>query len=148
MRYQARYDGWVRKVIVIPSPPQACWRAFTNPETLRAWIPNLSKATVLSKHPDGMPSEIRFELSTGRTYSLSYGYAGTDIAKIVRWAPLKDQGDAVRGFARFEPCEAGTQITYELEQGESRSERERLLAGADEVLDAFAHWMADRETTV
>lgn len=133
----------VRKVIVVPRKPQACWRAFTDPEALCAWVPNLRTATVISKHLDGMPSEIEFELSTGKSYALAYSYASTDIARIVRWEPSAEAGEAVRGFARFEPCDGGTRITYELEHGEARSEYERAVASADEVLDAFSEWMAD-----
>lgn len=108
-----------------------------------AWVPTLRRATVLSKHHDGMPHEIEFELTTGRRYTLVYSYAATDIAKIVRWEPATDAGDAVRGFARFEPADGGTQITYELEDGASRTDLERALASADEVLDAFIEWMTD-----
>lgn len=135
----------VRKIIVVHKKPQACWLGFTDPDTLCAWVPTLRSATVLSKQADGMPHEIEFELTTGRRYTLAYTYAATDIAKIVRWEPTSDTGDAVRGFARFEPAEHGaTQITYELEEGASRTDLERALASADEVLDAFAEWMTDR----
>lgn len=92
-----------------------------------------------------MPAEIQFEFARSRSYSLAYSYAATGIAKIVRWEPRSNEGDAVRGFARFELCEGGTQITYELEHGDSRTERERYLGSAEELLDAFAHWIAERE---
>jgi hypothetical protein len=134
----------VRKVIVIPRKPQACWRGFTDPATLCTWVPNLRAATVVSTHRDGLPAEIEFELATGSRYTLGYSYAATDIARIVRWEPRQGADVAVRGFARFEPADGGTKVTYELEEGESRSDYERAVASSDEVLDAFSWWMVDK----
>ena len=134
----------VRKVIVIPRKPQACWRGFTDPETLCTWVPNLRAATVIAIR-EGMPAEIEFELATGTRYTLAYSYASTDVAKIVRWEPRDGADVAVRGFARFEPSDDGTKITYELEEGPSRSDYERAVASSDEVLDAFQWWMADKQ---
>ena len=134
----------VRKTIVIPRKPLVCWRGFTDPETLCAWVPGLRSATVLEKQADGLPSLVEFELATGRRYTLSYSYPATDVAKICRWTPIMGAEDAVRGFARFEPSEdGGTRLTYELEHGPSRSDLERAVASADEVLDAFTWWIEE-----
>lgn len=123
--------------------PQACWRGFTDVDTLCAWVPGLRTARLLARDRNGMPSEVEFEFSESRRYVLAYTYEWSGIARIVRWEPRTAATDAVRGSARFEPCDEGTKLTYELVHGEGRSELERYLASADELVDAFARWMAE-----
>ena len=128
--------------IVIRRHPQACWLAFTQVETLCAWVPGLRAARLIAKAPNAMPSEIEFEFAAHR-YTLSYAYEGTETAKIVRWHPKSNHGDAVRGWARFEPYDGGTRIEYELIPGPARSKLERHLDNPEELLGAFARWMTE-----
>jgi len=133
------------KTIVIARRPQACWRAFVEVETLCAWVPGLRKVQQITRAPDGMPAEVLFEFAESRQYTLAYSYEATDTAKIVRWEPRTGARDAVRGWARFEAHDEGTLVTYELEHGESRSDREKDLGSADELLEAFGRWMAESQ---
>ena len=133
------------KTIVIARRPQTCWRAFVEVESLVAWVPGLRKVELIARAPDGMPSEVRYEFAESRTYTLAYTYESTDIAKIVKWEPKTGARDAVRGWARFEPHDEGTLVTYELEHGEARTEKEKFLANADEMLDSFARWMSESQ---
>ncbi len=129
--------------IVIPRKPRACWLAFTQVETLCAWVPGLRSARIVSRTPDAMPSEIEFEFSESRAYTLAYTYDGTDTARIVRWYPRSNPTDAVRGWARFEACDGGTRLEYELIPGAARTDLERHLDNTDELLEAFARWMTE-----
>ncbi len=97
---------------------------------------------MISRAPNGMPSEIEFEFFT-RSYSLAYAYEGTEIAKIVRWHPRSSPRDGVYGWARFEPHDEGTLLVYELVHGADRTELERYLDNPDELVDAFARWMTE-----
>jgi uncharacterized protein YndB with AHSA1/START domain len=128
---------------VIARRPQACWRAFTDVETLCAWVPGLRRARLVTRDRNGMPTEVEFAFAESRIYTLVYTYEATDVAKIVTWRPRIGARDAVSGCARFEACDGGTLVTYELDHGEARSEIERYLGSADELLDAFARWMAE-----
>lgn len=81
---------------------------------------------------DGLASEILFEFGPSRTYSLIYTY---DVARReVRWEARAGKRDAVAGFARFEAAEAGTGVTYGLDDVSE--------AEVQAVLDAFVQWMA------
>jgi hypothetical protein len=133
------------KSVVIARRPQVCWRAFVEVETLCAWVPGLRKVQLITRAADGMPSEVRYEFSESRTYTLVYTYEADDISKVVRWEPKSGARDAVRGWARFEPHDGGTLMTYELEHGASRTEKEKFLDNVDEMLDAFARWMAESQ---
>lgn len=133
--------------VVIARRPNACWRAFTAVETLCAWVPGLRRAQLVTKDHNGMPTEVQFEFAESRTYTLVYSYESTDTARIVRWTPRLGARDAVAGMAKFEPSgeppEVATLMTYELEHGAARSQRERFLASDEELLAAFARWMAE-----
>ena len=133
---------------VIARRPQACWRAFTEVDTLVAWVPGLRRAKLVTRDRNGMPAEVEFEFAESRMYTLVYTYESTDIAKIVKWEPRLGARAAVAGHARFEPCDGGTLVTYELVHGEARSEVERYLASAEELLDSFARWMSESQERV
>src|SRR5688572_29974380 len=132
------------KTVVIARRPQAVWRAFTAVETLCAWVPGLRTAKEISRDRNAMPTEAQFEFSESGTYTLVYTYEETDVAKIVKWAPRVGARDAVSGMARFEAAEGGgTRMTYELEHGAARSDKERFISSDDEAIEAFARWMAE-----
>lgn len=117
---------------VVPREPAACWRAFTDAAAFAAWIPGLRRARVIQVGSHGLPAEILFEFGASRTYSLVYTY---DLERReVRWEARANKRDAVAGFARFEPAEQGTHVTYGL-----------ASSGGDDVnavLAAFVQWMA------
>jgi hypothetical protein len=124
----------------IARSPEACWRVFTNAALLPAWVPGLRRARVIATDADGLPREIQFEFAASLIYSLVYSY--DTVAREIRWEPRAGKRDAVRGFARFEPVESGTRLTYGLEPGDERNptDRTRDLPG---LIDAFARWMLD-----
>jgi len=126
--------------VVVARDPRACWRAFTDPSTLHAWVPGLRKARVIATDANGLPSEILFELGSSLTYSLAYSY---DLAKLeVAWQPRAGKRDAVAGAARFEAAEnGGTKIVYSLKQGDGRSEAQRALGASDPLLAAFVRFV-------
>ena len=124
---------------LIPRPPAACWRHFTDAALLAAWVPGLRRVRVVATMPDGLPLEVAFEFAASRTYSLVYTY---DVdARVVTWSPRMGQRDAVRGSARFDAEDGGTRVTYTLESSSARAPAERHDDDPVVLLDAFAQWM-------
>lgn len=105
------------------------------------WVPGLREARTLESDRDGRALEVDFEYAGGLTYALRYTY---DLASFtVRWAPCDEDGKrgGVRGFARFEDHEDGTQFTYALEHDEGRKAAERALDDPGRLVEAFTRWM-------
>ena len=125
---------------LLPHSLEACWRAFTDAKTLMAWVPGLRRSTVISTGPKGLAREIFFEFAESRTYTLVYTYDAA--AHEVRWEPQLGKRDAVSGFARFEPADGGTRMTYSLEHGDGRNAAERALDDLDALLAAFGQFVA------
>jgi hypothetical protein len=126
----------------IKRPPDACWRLLVDASLMTGWVPGLRRANVVAFDDAGLPREIHFEFSTSLTYSLVYTY---DVAAHeVRWEPRMGGRDAVRGFARLEPVDEGTRITYGLEPGSGRSEADRVLGDPEQLVAAFVGWMHRR----
>lgn len=124
---------------VVMRPVEACWRVFTDPSSMTAWVPGLREALVIEAREDGLPSEVQFEFAADLIYSLLYSY---DLgAHVVRWEPREGEHGAVRGFARFDPVEDGTQFTYALEHAPGRKAAERALDAPKTLLAAFTRWM-------
>jgi hypothetical protein len=126
---------------VVQRPLEACWKVFTDHATMPRWVPGLRTADLVEFDVTGLPHEIRFQYAAGLTYSLRYTY---DIERhVVRWEPAGDEGErgGVRGFARFEEVEGGTQFTYALEHDEGRKAAERALDDPRRLAEAFARWM-------
>lgn len=128
---------------VVPRDPEACWRAFTDPATLAAWVPGLRRARVIAMDDGGRPQEILFEFGSSSTYSLVYTY--DPAAREVAWQPRTGKHDAVAGFARFELVEGGTRIIYALKQGDGRSPAEKALGDLDTLIAAFVRFVADEK---
>lgn len=120
---------------VVSREPAACWRAFTDAATFGAWVPGLRRAQVIRTGVDGLPTEILFEFGASRTYTLVYTY--DHVAREVRWQPGSGRLDAVAGFARFEPLEDGTSVTYGLEHHDGGAEISEVHA----LVTAFSQWM-------
>ena len=120
---------------VVPREPAACWRAFTDATTFGAWVPGLRRAQVIRLGADGLPTEILFEFGASRTYTLVYTY--DHAAREVRWQPGTGKLDAVAGFARFEPLDGGTSLTYGLEHHDGSAEITEVQA----LVAAFGRWM-------
>ena len=114
---------------------------FTDFETLPRWVPGLRSAKLVTFDVEGLPQEVRFDYAAGLTYSLEYTY-DTD-AFVVRWEPIDLDGKrgGVRGFARFEEVEGGTQVTYALEHDTGRKAAERMLDDPRMLVEAFARRM-------
>jgi uncharacterized membrane protein len=112
-----------------------CWRVFTDVAQLTSWVPGLRSAEILTKER-GLPAEIHFEYGSF-AYTLVYNY---DPRREVRWQPKLGKSLGVSGFARFEPSDGGTRVTYGLESGASRTDPIDLEA----LLDAFSRRMVSR----
>lgn len=109
--------------------------------TLAAWVPGLRRARVITRDTQGLPLETLFEFGESLTYSLVYTYDAA--TREVKWQPRTGKYDAVAGFARFDPAEGGTKLTYGLEQGDGRSPAEKALGEVSILAHAFARWMSE-----
>lgn len=136
-----RYPPPVHSITAfVPRPRERCWQVFVDAAKLPLWVPGLKRAQVLALER-GLPSEIHFEFSSSRVYTLAYAY---DLAeREVRWQPKLGKRDGVTGSVKFEVSGEGTQLTYSLEHGEGRSPSERELGDLQKLVDAFVAWMHD-----
>lgn len=123
----------------ISQPVDACWRVFTDPNNLTAWVPGLRDAMVISTDEDGMPREVRFEFATTLVYSLLYSYDRP--AGLVHWEPREGDSGAVSGYASFLTADNGTLFTYALQHEDGRKAAERALDDPRTLLEAFTRWM-------
>ena len=125
----------------VARPREECWRVFTDFETLPRWVPGLRGAKLVTFDIEGLPQEVRFEYAAGLTYSLEYTYDTETF--VVRWEPIDEDGKrgGVRGFARFEEIDGGTQVTYALEHDTGRKAAERALDDPRTLVEAFARFM-------
>ena len=127
----------------VPRSRERCWQVFVDAAKLPLWVPGLRRAQVLAMER-GLPSEIHFEFSSSRVYTLVYSYDADK--REVRWQPKLGKRDGVTGSVRFEGSGDGTQVVYALEHGEGRSPSERELGDAQKLVDAFVTWMRDDRT--
>ncbi len=131
--------------VVVSRPLDACWRVFTDPGALTAWVPGLREALLIEAREDGLPREIQFEFGAELIYSLVYAY---DVdAHVVRWEPRPGEHGAVRGFARFEAEGDGTRVTYALEHETGRKAIDRAFDDPEQLVEAFARWMHEGPVT-
>ena len=86
-----------------------------------------------------MPLEVHYEFAESRAYTLVYSYDAD--RREVRWQPKLGRRDGVSGFARFDPCDGGTQLTYGLEHGEGRTAAERALGDLDKLVASLQAWL-------
>jgi uncharacterized membrane protein len=124
---------------VVARPLDACWRVFTDPTKMTAWVPGLRAVQVVAARPDGLPQEARFEYAADLSYALLYTY---DLdAHVVRWEPKEAARGGVRGFARFAGVDGGTELTYAIEHDGGRKAAERALDDPNLLVEAFARRM-------
>ena len=124
---------------VVSRSVEACWRVFTDPTKLTAWVPGLRDARVIELDDDGLSREVHFEFATTLAYSLVYSY---DVAaRMVTWDPRDGDKGGVRGFASFAETEGGTQFTYALEHDDARKAAERAIDDPRTLAEAFARLM-------
>lgn len=126
--------------VVVARPLEQCWRVFIDPTALPRWVPGLRSATLVELDFEGLPCRLRFLYAHGLEYTLEYTY---DVAQcVVRWEPVEEDGrEGVRGFARFEAVDGGTQLTYALEHDTGRKAAERALDNPAQLVEAFARFM-------
>jgi uncharacterized protein YndB with AHSA1/START domain len=127
--------------VVVARSIEDCWRVFTDGEVLPKWVPGLQRADLVEFDIEGLPHEIRFKYAAGLEYSLRYTYDSE--AFVLRWEPVgtDDKHGGVRGFARFDEVEGGTQLTYALEHDQGRKAAERALDNPQQLVEAFANFM-------
>lgn len=124
--------------VFVPRDPQACWRLFTDVSLLGAWVPGLRRAQVIAKER-GLPSEVHFEFATSLAYTLAYSY---DVEhREVRWSAKLGRRDGVAGFARFEPFDNGTKVTYALAHGDNRTPADRELGDVETLVRSLQQWL-------
>ena len=121
--------------VFVAADADECWHMFTDVAQLTSWVPGLRRVEILTKER-GMPAEVHFEYELA--YTLVYSYDRP--RREVRWQPKLAPSFGVSGFARFEPSDGGTRVTYGLESGASRTEPIDL----DALLDAFSRRMVSR----
>ncbi len=135
---------WKMQIVstVVGRSLDECWRVFTDPTQMTAWVPGLRAALVIETGDDELPREVQFEFATDLVYSLDYTY---DLAAhVVRWEPRAGETGAVRGFARFDAVDDGTEVTYALEHEAGRKAAERAIDNPRVLVDAFARLMHER----
>ena len=118
----------------VPRDANTCWRVFTDARHLTKWVPGLRRADILSK-TRGLAAEVHFEFASELAYTLVYSYDADK--REVSWQPQLGRAEGVTGFARFDPTDGGTQITYGLEHGEARSAAEQELGNLQALVAAF-----------
>lgn len=131
------YRGRVQIVTgFVSRDPASCWRVFSDAALLALWVPGLRRAQIIAKSR-GLPEEVHFEYASSLAYTLVYHY---DVERHeVRWEPKLGKRDGVSGFARFEPADGGTRMTYGLEPGPGRAPAEP--AELEALVAAFVAWM-------
>lgn len=116
--------------------PLTCYRAFIDVPALTAWVPGLRRAQTIAM-AQGQAGEVHFEYASSLTYTLVYTYDAEQ--REVRWQPKLGKRDGVSGFARFDAFDAGTRITYGIEDGPNRAPTDPQA-----MVDAFVGFVAKR----
>ena len=119
--------------------PSTLWEIFTDVALLAAWVPGLRRAEIIAK-THGLPGEVHFEYASSMTYTLTYTYDAA--LREVRWEPKLGKRDGVSGYARFDPFDSGTRITYGIEHGGNRPAAEREDQQA--LVEAFVAFATKR----
>jgi hypothetical protein len=122
----------------VPRDAETCWRVFIDIPKLTQWVPGLRHAEIITKER-GLPSEVHFQFAQSLAYTLVYSY---DRAKReIHWEPKLGRREGVSGWARFEPFEGGTRLTYALAHGDGRGAAEREIGDLQRLVDAYTTWL-------
>jgi hypothetical protein len=82
-----------------------------------SWVSDLKSVTILESDSDGRPLEVEFRAAAfGRstTYALRYDYGRAP--EQLSWSQTHgDITESLEGQYRFDPDDAGTKVTYDLE---------------------------------
>jgi len=103
--------------IVVHAPPEVVYSVVTDFLNYAAWVSDLKDVTILESDRDGRPLEVQFRAAAyGRstTYALRYDYSHAP--QELMWSQIRgDITESLEGQYRFDPDEAGTKVTYDLE---------------------------------
>jgi hypothetical protein len=124
---------------------ELCFAAFCDVERIPQWVERVVEASVRTTHPDGRPAEVEFVArrpdGDQARYTLAYAYDRKGLR--VSWRPREGEGDAVMGYASFDPADGGTCLmTYALQEGYAWDQENRdLQQVATELADTFAEFV-------
>jgi len=103
--------------IVVHAPPEVVYSVVTDFLHYATWVSDLKDVTILESDSDGRPLEVEFRAAAyGRstTYALRYDYSRAP--EQLNWSQIRgDITQSLEGQYRFDPDEAGTKLTYDLE---------------------------------
>jgi ribosome-associated toxin RatA of RatAB toxin-antitoxin module len=103
--------------IVVHAPPEVVYSVVTDFLNYSAWVSDLKDVTILETDSDGRGLEVEFRAAAfGRstTYALRYDYSRAPDQ--LTWSQTHgDITESLEGQYRFDPVEAGTNVTYDLE---------------------------------
>lgn len=103
--------------IVVHAPPEVVYSVVTDFLNYATWVSDLKDVTILESDSDGRPLEVEFRAAAfGRstTYALRYDYSRAP--EQLSWSQVRgDITESLEGQYRFDPDDAGTKVTYDLE---------------------------------
>lgn len=103
--------------IVVHAPPDVVYFVVTDFLNYASWVSDLKSVTILESDSDGRPLEVEFRAAAfGRstTYALRYDYGRAP--EQLSWSQTHgDITESLEGQYRFDPDDAGTKVTYDLE---------------------------------
>jgi ribosome-associated toxin RatA of RatAB toxin-antitoxin module len=106
----------VTVITVIPNTPKENMDVFTDFESHKKFIPNLTKAKIVRK--EGSETDVAFEMDmpmplSNSSYTTRHTLVQSGEAYTLSWNLLKaSQMKACKGSAKFEPYEGKTLFTY------------------------------------
>jgi ribosome-associated toxin RatA of RatAB toxin-antitoxin module len=102
---------------VVHAPPDVVYFVVTDFLNYASWVSDLKSVTILESDSDGRPLEVEFRAAAfGRstTYALRYDYGRAP--EQLSWSQTHgDITESLEGQYRFDPDDAGTKVTYDLE---------------------------------
>ena len=121
--------------LVLPRPPDVCYRAFCDVGSFWLWLPGMKKARVVRSDAEGRALEVSYEFGDSLSYALVYAYDAA--ARKVRWVPSAGVQYGVSGRAEFTPHPDGCLFSFALEGRKGRGPDHQ-----GEVARAFARWVS------
>ena len=113
------------------------FRAFTEVEQQRRWVPGLKKVKLVRSDANGRALEVFYEF--GETLAYALVYAWDDVNLKARWVPSSGVRDGVSGSIWFEGREQGCVMHYQLEAITGRPPEHE-----HDVAIAFVAWLKGR----